>query len=641
MRDIAGPKQCAYTQTYCTDEDGGILSYFSLYYCQLAKAQPLALIILLAWLGFLFSSLGIIAGVFLAVNLGSIAQDLHMSDTLAGVTFLALGNGAPDIFSTIAAMKKSSNNLALGELIGAAAFITGVITGSMALIRQFDVVKISLIRDTVFLLGTMAFLLCILIDGSLRLWHCIIFVVIYVVYILVVAGWHWWQSRQSKQERGDQTAPESIEDCPNAHPSRETEPLLSQHDDLNNIGDYRAERQRHQHPGRAPRIWDEEEWYNPNAEIVNYRHCSGAAMEAIYRRHWAQHHDTRTSTPTHNRNRHHWHEGQIPNATSIADSTGRRTSGKPDSLTKSRNIMVQAFRDLVPIHDEEGEPGRLLIAGHMIMLPMTLALRATTPRVTETPSSDHKQQNDDDGSGSQESSHEAELSGSWNRWLTALQCFTAPQFMAWLVARQLSKTASDMFFPCMICLVVSTALAALILLTSSSTPEPRWYRLLCIPGFIVSVAWISTLADEIVAVLKILGVISNIPDAIMGLTVFAMGNSIDDWAANLSVARDRHPVMALGACFGGPLLNILLGLSISGISVIVRGAKAGHGLVALDLKPSRSLFIVVGTTMLNLGLLLVLIRRTGWRMTKLTGYVLTGVWLGSTVLNVVLVVVKG
>lgn len=78
-------------------------------------------------------------------------------------------------------------------------------------------------------------------------------------------------------------------------------------------------------------------------------------------------------------------------------------------------------------------------------------------------------------------------------------------------------------------------------------------------------------------------------DAIIGLTIFAMGNSLADLVANMSVAVSSPaippyilpltncaslptkvfaPIMGFSACFGGPMLNILLGIGISGTYII-------------------------------------------------------------------------
>ena len=60
----------------------------------------------------------------------------------------------------------------------------------------------------------------------------------------------------------------------------------------------------------------------------------------------------------------------------------------------------------------------------------------------------------------------------------------------------------------------------------------------------------------------------GLSDAIIGITIFAIGNSLADLVANMSVAVFA-PVMGFSACFGGPMLNILLGVGVSG-SLLVR-----------------------------------------------------------------------
>ncbi len=46
-----------------------------------------------------------------------------------------------------------------------------------------------------------------------------------------------------------------------------------------------------------------------------------------------------------------------------------------------------------------------------------------------------------------------------------------------------------------------------------------------------------------------------------------MGNSLADLVANMSVAVFA-PIMGFSACFGGPMLNILLGIGISGTYIV-------------------------------------------------------------------------
>jgi solute carrier family 24 (sodium/potassium/calcium exchanger), member 6 len=63
------------------------------------------------------------------------------------------------------------------------------------------------------------------------------------------------------------------------------------------------------------------------------------------------------------------------------------------------------------------------------------------------------------------------------------------------------------------------------------------------------------------------GLIFGLSDAIVGLTIFAVGNSLADLVANMSVAAFA-PIMGFSACFGAPMLNILLGIGVSGSVVM-------------------------------------------------------------------------
>ena len=117
-------------------------------------------------MGLLFSTIGIAASDFLCINLSTIASILGMSESLTGVTFLAFGNGSPDVFSTFAAMSSHSGSLAVGELFGAAGFITAVVAASMALVKPFQVARKSFIRDVGFFVVAASFSMVFLIDGG-------------------------------------------------------------------------------------------------------------------------------------------------------------------------------------------------------------------------------------------------------------------------------------------------------------------------------------------------------------------------------------------------------------------------------------------------------------------------------------------
>lgn len=192
----AADDQCAFIRAHCPADEGGFTAYLELFYCQLPHAKPVAFLVLISWLGLLFSTIGIAASDFFCIDLSTIAGILGMSESMAGVTFLAFGNGSPDVFSTFAAMSTNSGSLAVGELFGAAGFITAVVAGAMALIRPFHVSKNTFIRDVGFFAVAAAFSMVFLWDGRLHFWECVAMVIYYIFYVVFVVAWHWWVGRR-------------------------------------------------------------------------------------------------------------------------------------------------------------------------------------------------------------------------------------------------------------------------------------------------------------------------------------------------------------------------------------------------------------------------------------------------------------
>lgn len=238
----------------------------------------------------------------------------------------------------------------------------------------------------------------------------------------------------------------------------------------------------------------------------------------------------------------------------------------------------------------------------------------------------------------------------WNRWLLATQIFTAPFFIVVLywANHDPALSSRNLLLPAIWGLVISLSLFTVLILTTTVSRPPRYQYLFCFFGFIVSIAWISTIASEVVGVLKAFGIILGISDAILGLTIFAVGNSLGDLVANITVARLGFPVMALSACFGGPMLNILLGIGLSGLYTTVKagnGRHERHPDKPMKYKPyqidiSRTLIISGITLLLTLLGLLIMVPLNRWRMDKKIGWGLVSLWTASTIGNVLMEVLS-
>ena len=115
-------------------------------------------------------------------------------------------------------------------------------------------------------------------------------------------------------------------------------------------------------------------------------------------------------------------------------------------------------------------------------------------------------------------------------------------------------------------LIVSVAfLLCNIFLTSFDQPLEKGFYLvvwtlilphgqvLVLTGFVLSVLWISAIANELVSLLNAIGLMLNISPVILGLTSLAWGNSLGDIVADVSLAIQGYPQMAIGgvfACWG-------------------------------------------------------------------------------------------
>ena len=195
-------EQCDYVKEYCIPSDTFLsIPYLQNYFCSAAAVRPFVFGGLLLWLLFLFSTLGISASDFFCPNLATLAARLGLDENVAGVTFLALGNGSPDVFSTFSAMRAGAGALAIGELLGAASFIVSVVAGAMCIIRPFSVDARPFLRDVCFFTAAVALLLFILWDGEIRAWEAGILIALYIVYVIVVVVGSWWDKRQFRKKQ--------------------------------------------------------------------------------------------------------------------------------------------------------------------------------------------------------------------------------------------------------------------------------------------------------------------------------------------------------------------------------------------------------------------------------------------------------
>ena len=105
---------------------------------------------------------GIIIGGQLAVDgATNLARILGLSETLIGLTVVAIGTSLPELVTSIVAAKKNENEIAMGNVIGSNLFNIFFILGISAFLNPISVAQTALIDTTILIVISVVFwLIC-------------------------------------------------------------------------------------------------------------------------------------------------------------------------------------------------------------------------------------------------------------------------------------------------------------------------------------------------------------------------------------------------------------------------------------------------------------------------------------------------
>ncbi|KAJ6798568.1 cation/calcium exchanger 1-like [Iris pallida] len=196
-RRASSEAKCAYLvfQTHeCSPE--GYINYLRLFYCVFGGYPALGYLSLFLWLVLLFYLLGNTAADYFCSNLAGLSRLLNLHPTVAGVTLLSLGNGAPDVFSSVvsfAGTSSSASLVGLNSVLGGAFFVSTVVVGVVSICvapRKVSVDRSCFMRDVLFLLFVLLVLLAILSFRTINVWSAVAFAGLYLAYVFLVSMTH-------------------------------------------------------------------------------------------------------------------------------------------------------------------------------------------------------------------------------------------------------------------------------------------------------------------------------------------------------------------------------------------------------------------------------------------------------------------
>ncbi|CEP62028.1 Ycx1p LALA0_S04e06106g [Lachancea lanzarotensis] len=618
-------------------------------------------------LAYSFMALGVVTSDVLTPSLSVVATELvGVSERVAGLTLLALGNSMPDITSTYQAMEANATTLALGELVGAVVFMLTVVTGTMAFVRTIDLrngvgmsavgpgtvlwySRSRLVKDLAMFASMVSLALFLLCDGRLVLWECVVMVVAYVMYILsqVLGGEH-------ATTLGN--APEDEETALLISPSstRPDEDLFLQQLDLNKIV-FREKLQRHLRRNYSRRLTLSLDsilnvWDNPDLFEIEPTAKNTSSKTRI----------TRSRS-----NREFAYSVAPPSRPEIT------VTAAPDVPTPEA-ANPNSLRPLLRTYSRSASADYLLYLNNRI--------QSTTSSLSD--------QNSDHGSQDLQSVHnsinsrespasildkpviQSTLRRYWNgnSDVTAMglvELFTAllvsPIVAGLRVLIPASCNATDRtkrafnvelvqvsVIPFVWCYALTHSIYVVAtLLFSGILTSVLWYlnrnrycdsavRYLCVLSFLTCLGLISLTVQGVIATLQRCAHSLRLSEAMLGLTVFAWGNSIGDLVTTITFTKMGVLDIALGACFGGPLLYFVFGVGFDGILVMLsRPAKEGpFWYRSIEFEVDRLLIQSCISMLVTFLVYAALIPLNNWQIDRKIGVVLLTLYMCTTAVNV-------
>lgn len=164
-----------------------MVNYLVLHFCAMGGAKWISVPVLVTILLLAFYILAETAENYFSPVVRRLVELLGMTPSMGGVTLLALGNGAPDIFASLAAIGGDNSRIGFGAILSAGTFVSAFVVGSVALAAApFSVQPMPFIRDVSFYLGAVCLLFIIYLKGEIVFWQAVGMVSFYVVFVVVV-----------------------------------------------------------------------------------------------------------------------------------------------------------------------------------------------------------------------------------------------------------------------------------------------------------------------------------------------------------------------------------------------------------------------------------------------------------------------
>ena len=566
-------EQCAYAQQ-C---DGDGISFAFVFCSKRLSAVKYSLLIsplVLIWLVTLFRVLGSTAEDYFSPALEMLSWKFGLPPRFAGVSLLALGNGAADVSSTMSAISSDPNHgylLSLGALTGSGMFISTVVAGVVIVSAEGDIpCRGALVRDVVVFMTAVSLVYISFKTGSIGPTQIYAWLGLYFSFLITVLAADIYHRRvvlpqlMEQQLLRDQQLQQKMIQMNDAESPDAAEMELAPMEgdkkgsfiristrSIRDMAEVIEEKVPIMRYSRFGKLLDSLSNYNYNEKTTG---SQGWVAEnnadrpmLFHAKYGLLKHGSNSSEsddkegmhahalPSPKNSDHHGssisYQPMVDNDGDIDEASlheeGIRAQSWIQAFTDGKEEFVTHWCEFwgdIYYNEENNVIDKFLLTCEM---PFSIMRQLTVP---------------------------VPCDGYYCRPLVAISVALST---LWVGLYYYLCYTENIFFPQILVAFPISAAIGLCVLRYAPYGEKNLSLALAVPvslyGFVIAATWINWIADRLVGVLGFLGVVCHIPGSVMGMTILAWGNSISDLVADVSMAKKGLANMAITACYAGPI----------------------------------------------------------------------------------------
>ncbi|XP_042820324.1 sodium/potassium/calcium exchanger 2 isoform X1 [Panthera tigris] len=535
---------------------------------------------------YMFIALAIVCDEFFVPSLTVITEKLGISDDVAGATFMAAGGSAPELFTSLIGVFIAHSNVGIGTIVGSAVFNILFVIGMCALFSR-EILNLTwwpLFRDVSFYIVDLIMLIIFFLDNVIMWWESLLLLTAYFGYVVFmkfnVQVERWVKQMINRNKVVKVTAPEAQAKSSTARDK--DEPAL-------------PAKPRLQRGGSSASLHNS---LMRNSIFQLMIHTLDPLAEEtclLY--------PVLSSSP--NRPQKESNRSAHPELGSYGKLKYYDTMTEEGRFREKASILHKIAKKKCQVDENERQNGA---ANHVEKIELP---NSTSTEVEMTPTSD---------------ASEPVQNGNLSHTMEAAEAQTTetgeeedqPLSLAWP-----SNPRKQVTF----LIVLPIVFPLWITLPDVRKPSSRKFFPITFFG---SITWIAVFSYLMVWWAHQVGETIGISEEIMGLTILAAGTSIPDLITSVIVARKGLGDMAVSSSVGSNIFDITVGLPLPWLlyTIIHRFQP-----VAVS---SNGLFCAIVLLFIMLLFVILSIALCKWRMNKVLGFIMFGLYFVFLVVSVLL-----